>query len=85
MCLRFGQCCQSITSCDPWATDIGRCKAHFAQAGLNCASSEFTSKLVCASVTNECQNDVPLISCSDIALGTANWPASCSTFWTQFR
>jgi hypothetical protein len=83
MCQRFGQCCQAIGSCEPWATDLSRCKAHFIESGVNCASPEF-SEMVCESVTAKCQGDIPLVACSDLAFGTANWPSSCRTFWKQF-
>ena len=85
MCTRFTQCCASSTSCQPWATDMARCKAHWVETGLNCASAEFTSKMVCPTATMDCQDDIPLLACTDVANGTANWPASCGTFWRQFR
>src|SRR5437016_6313818 len=66
MCARFIQCCAGVASCQPWATDLGRCKAHWVEAGINCASAEFTSKLVCPSSTTYCQEDIPLVACTDV-------------------
>src|SRR5258706_9636348 len=85
MCTRFTQCCATLTTCESWATDMARCKAHWVEGGLNCASSTYADKAVCASLTMECQSDIPLIACTDAANGTANWQASCGTFWGQFR
>jgi hypothetical protein len=85
MCQRIAQCCSSLSSCEAWATDLGRCKAHFAEGGFNCASPEFAGKTVCASLTDQCQGDVPLVACTDLGIGTANWPASCNTLWKQFE
>jgi hypothetical protein len=85
MCTRFTQCCATLTTCESWATDMARCKAHWVEGGLNCASPTYSDKTVCASLTAECQGDIPLIACTDAANGTANWPASCGVFWGQFR
>src|SRR5258708_1538706 len=64
MCTRFTGCCASLASCEAWATDMARCKAHWVETGLNCASPKYSSRMVCASLTTECQNDVPLIACT---------------------
>jgi hypothetical protein len=85
MCARFTQCCAGVTSCQPWATDLARCKAHWVETGINCASAEFANKVVCPSSTTYCQEDIPLVACTDVTNGTANWPASCGAFWSQFR
>ncbi len=85
MCRRFTQCCQSYgTACQPWASDVGLCKAHFLQTGTNCAAPSFANQLVCPSATQICVEDVSLVACSDLASGTGNWPPSCNSYWTQF-
>jgi hypothetical protein len=84
MCRRFAQCCQTSTACQPWATNIGLCKARFLQTGAHGAAPDYANRLVCPSVTTTCQNDVSLVACSDLASGTANWPPSCNAYWRQF-
>ncbi len=85
MCARFTQCCATVASCQPWATDMARCKARWVESGINCAAPSFASKMACSTVTSDCQEDIPLVACTDVANGTANWPATCSAFWAQFR
>ena len=85
MCSRFTQCCATITTCESWAKDMTTCKAHWVETGLDCSSPTYAGKTVCESLTTECQQDIPTIACSDAANGTANWPASCATFWNQFQ
>jgi hypothetical protein len=86
MCARFVQCCDANDgSCAHWATDVDLCKSHWLENGYNCASTDFANTRVCSSTMTSCQNDIPLISCPDIENGTANWPASCNTFWSQYK
>jgi hypothetical protein len=52
--------------------------------GYDCTQASFANKTVCSDVTTACENDIPLIACSDSTANTWNWPASCATFWGSF-
>jgi hypothetical protein len=86
LCARWVQCCDApgAPSCQPWATNVSECLAYWVSAGYDCSSSTYADWDVCSGTTSQCQNDIPLVACSDMYGATANWPASCTTFWQQF-
>jgi hypothetical protein len=87
VCQRFIQCCTAPNAppCPSFAYDENSCKANYVAMGYDCATSQYASKMVCQPETDACINDIPLVACTDIEGGTANWPASCNTFWMQYQ
>lgn len=79
-CNRIVMCCTAMgpTACMSWAYSANQCTGHFVSTGFNCASSEWTSRMVCREASQRCANDIPLVSCSDVVAGTANFPPSCN-------
>lgn len=87
LCNRWVQCCDAADApeCQSWATHLDQCREYWVGQGYDCTSATYADVDVCASETTACENDIPLIACSDMYGATANWPASCTTFWHQFK
>ena len=75
--------CDRGVQCTVWA-DVLTCKADAMKQGYDCSASKIAEAQSCVDKTQACVGDLPLVACSDMKGGTANWPASCSTFWAQF-
>lgn len=84
MCARFVQCC-ATASCSPWADSVTTCKAEYVNGGLDCSEANYATASVCSEEVQTCMEDVPLVACSDLTSGTANWPQSCKDLWTELR
>lgn len=85
ICNRYVQCCTApgASGCFDWAMSTSSCVAEYVSLGFDCSSGSY-SKQVCSSKDTSCENDIMLVACSDLSMQTANWPASCNTFWGQF-
>jgi hypothetical protein len=66
------------------ACNIEACKAWAVRTGLDCSAAKYASKSVCADITTKCVNEIPLMACTDILGGTANFPVSCQQWSAQF-
>lgn len=78
-CQRIVMCCSAAGSnaCMPWAYSLAQCTGNFVSRGFDCASPERTSMTICRESSIRCAGDIPLVACSDVLAGTANFPASC--------
>ena len=85
LCEREVQCCNvgGMCNCASNMCSVTACKASLVSMGTNCAAPGYTNSYICQSFVTACKNDVPLMACSDLRNGTANWPATCQHVWDE--